>query len=102
MTQQEEFEKAKTMIGSWIYDKTEKYVYQYVCDCYESPRNDGDVLLKCIAFHKGGTIFPPYITDENVWVSELEEYYCKLPNEKGVELWEEIKKYYDRKFKVVK
>ena len=99
MTNEELMEKAKELIGSWIYDKTDKEVLLYAYDCYDPDRNDCDVMLCCIAINPGDELFHPYIKEDEVWMSEFKEYYRKVSDVKCIKAWEKIKKHYDKLFK---
>lgn len=102
MTEQEEFiKKAEELIGSWIYDKTEG-AYLYVCNYYETIYDGPEVKLNCIAIYKGDAIFSPYIKEEDVCMSDFDDFYREVSSDiKCIETWEKIKKHYDKMFKVI-
>ena len=94
----EMLKKAQELIGSWIYDKTDKNEYLYAYDCYVGGCDD-DVRVCCIVINSDDTAIPPYVSDTEIWMPEFDEYYRKLPNGKGIKAWEKIKKHYDKMFK---
>ena len=100
-TQDELYEKAQSLIGKWIYDKDNPTEYLYACDCFKSKLSDDDVVLECIALRDGDGGYQPYITDKDVWMSEFKEFYRMVKGNKGIKTWENIKKQYDKIFKVV-
>ena len=97
MTNEELIKKAQELVGSWIYDKTNKDEYLFVYDYYDYYRNGDDVMLGCIAINSKDVI-SPYIKDTEVWMSEFDEYYRKVSEAKCIKVWEKIKKYYDKMF----
>lgn len=99
MTDEKLMKKAQELIGSWIYDKTNETEYLYAYDCYDWSCEE-DVKLCCIVIHPGDAVFPPYIKETEVWMSEFDEYYRKVSDAKCIKAWEKIKKHYDKMFKV--
>ena len=71
----------------------------YAYDCCDSDRNDNDVILSCIAINSDDAIFKPYIKEDEIWMSEFDEYYRKISDTKCIKAWEKIKKHYDKMFK---
>lgn len=100
MTNEKLMKKAQELIGCWIYDKTEKDEYLYAYDCYDDYRNGDDVILCCILICPGDTIIHPYIKEDEIWMSEFDEYYRKASDTKCIKAWGKIKKHYDKMFKV--
>ncbi|MBQ1298084.1 MAG: hypothetical protein IIY21_28855 [Clostridiales bacterium] len=98
MTNEKLMKKAQELIGSWIYDKTNKDEYLYAYD-YDDWCNDNDVELCCIAISSESAIGFPYIKETEIWMSEFDEYYRKASDTKCLKAWEKIKKYYDKMFK---
>ena len=98
MTNEKLMEKARELIGSWIYDKTDKKEYLYAYDCYDWCCED-DVKLCCVAINSEDAIIFPYIKETEIWMSEFDEYYRKASDTKCIKAWEKIKKYYDKMFK---
>lgn len=96
MTNEKLVEKAQGLVGSWIYDKTNKDEYLFAYDYFAYDRNGDDVQLCCIAINSKDT--SPYIKDIEVWMSEFDEYYRKVSADKCIKVWEKIKKYYDKMF----
>ena len=101
MTNEKLMKKAQELIGSWIYDKTDKNEYLYVYDCYDWCCED-DVCLCCIAINSEDAMILPHISETEVYMSEFHEYYRKAPEAKCIKAWEKIKKHYDKMFKEVK
>lgn len=99
MTNEKLMKKAQELIGKWIYDKDNPTEYLYAYDCYESHRNDNDVVLECIALRDGDGVYQPYIKETEIWMSEFKEYYHMVRGNKGIKAWEKIKKHYDKMFK---
>lgn len=89
--------KAQSLIGSWIYDKTYKDEYLYAYDIYDEGC-EYDIKLCCIAIDSENDVVP-YVKETEVWMSEFDEYYCKASDTKCIKAWEKIKKYYDKMFK---
>lgn len=89
--------KAQSLIGSWIYDKTYKDEYLYAYDIYDEGC-EYDVKLCCIAIDSENDVVP-YVKETEVWMSEFDEYYRKASDVKCIKAWEKIKKYYDKIFK---
>ena len=98
MTNEKLMKKAQELIGSWVYDKTNKDEYLYAYDCYDWSCDD-DVKLCCIVINSDDTIFKPYIKETEIWMSEFKEYYHMVRGDKGIKVWEKIKKHYDKMFK---
>ncbi len=99
MVDEELMEKAKGLIGFWIHDKTIEDRYLYAYDYYEHDRDYYDVILFCIAISPGDDLSHPYIKEEEVHMSEFDEYYRKISSTKCVKIWEKIKEHYDKLFK---
>lgn len=97
MTNEKLVKKAQELIGSWIYDKTDKDEYLFAYDYFDCGCGD-DVQLCCIAINSKITL-SPYIKDTEVYMSEFDEYYRKAPEAKCIKAWEKIKKHYDKMFK---
>lgn len=89
--------KAQSLIGSWIYDKTYKDEYLYAYDIYDEGC-EYDVKLCCIAIDSENDVVP-YVKETEIWMSEFDEYYRKASDTKCIKAWEKIKKYYDKMFK---
>lgn len=101
MTNEKLMKKALELIGTWVYDKTDKTEYLYAYDYFDYGCED-DVQLCCIAIRSEEIGFQPYIKDTEIWMSEFDEYYRKAPEAKCIKAWEKIKKHYDKMFKEVK
>ena len=99
MTNEKLMKKARELIGSWIYDKTDCNEYLYVCGCYDWSC-EGDVKLCCIAINSDDAIFQPYIKETEIWMSEFKEYYRKVSDTKCIKAWKKIKEHYDKMFEV--
>ena len=98
MTNTELMQKAQELVGSWIYDKTNKNEYLYAYDCDDWCCED-DVKLYCIAINSEDAIISPYVMEKEIWMSEFDEYYRKVSDAKCIKAWEKIKKHYDKMFK---
>lgn len=98
MTNEKLMKKAQELIGSWIYDKTDKKEYLYAYDCYDWCCED-DVKLCCVAINSEDAIIFPYVMEKEIWMSEFDEYYRKISDAKCIKAWEKIKAYYDKMFK---
>lgn len=99
MTNEKLMQKAQELIGSWIYDKSNKSEYLYAYDYYNWCRDD-DVQLCCVAINSEDALNIPYITEKDIWMSEFDEYYRKVSDAKCIKAWEKIKKHYDKMFKM--
>lgn len=100
MTNEKLIRKAQGLIGSWVYDKTDKDEYLYVYDYYDWSCED-DVKLCCISINSDDPIFQPYIKETEIWMSEFDEFYRKVSSTKCIKAWEKIKEHYDKMFKGV-
>lgn len=98
MTNEKLMKKAQELVGSWIYDKTDKSEYLFAYDVYDCAGED-DVQLCCIAINSVDPIFHPYIKETEIWMSEFHEYYRKVSDAKCIKAWEKIKEHYDKMFK---
>ena len=99
MTNEKLMLKAQELVGSWIYDKTNKKEYLYAYDYYDWCCDDDDVKLCCVAINSEDAIIQPYIKETEIWMSEFNEYYRKVSDTKCIKAWEKIKKHYDKMFK---
>lgn len=97
MTNEKLKQKAQELIGSWIYDKTNKDEYYYAFEYYDWCA-DTDVVLCCIAINSEDAI-SPHVMEKEIWMSEFDEYYRKVSDAKCIKAWEKIKKHYDKIFK---
>ena len=96
--QEELIEKARSLVGKWIYDKTSPNEYLYAYD-YCNYDSMGDTVLECIAVCDPDNGYDPYVTEKDVWMSEFKEFYRMVKGNKGIRTWERIKEHYDNKFK---
>ena len=93
-------EKAKSLIGVWIEDKTDPdFSNADILYPYDYMRFDNDVILMCYSIPIGDLSAGSEIKDVDVYMSEYSEFYRKS-RRSGKKAWLKARAFYDKVFGV--